>query len=761
MLNSKLIQRTKGSDIRAKEIFKILISVISCSISSASTLIGFLSPVNVAIIAISGNLSAIAGFTASIITYLLTGNFLRGLVQICSMALLTAYKFFKADDEDTDNSVFLALMSFGLMAIFGVGLGLLLEEDAYELIFRLTSAVMCGVTVFFALTVKTAYKTQGSFSMTEKNGASIGVLYVLTVATLTSVNIAGFNIGRITGIIIVLIAAQRYRLTGGAIVGALTSCGVILCSSELAANTVLLATAGMLCGICSGMGSFIITVVFMLVNLVGLLTVGINLDTSNILADAMIASVTFLLIPQKASNRITQIIGIATASDITAGNTSSRLVFASKTIQEIKSQLLRITNAVELKSDVADYSDMVCQGVCSKCPSNLECWNRYFEQTNAAFNSFSKILDNTGVITSKDMSERLSWCTFKSTVMNEFNYCYKMTNYERNQTMKNTYAKEIVNEQLSVMECILDDLGADAQLYYIPQKSKTNILKKYIYKLGAANFKACVFKDENGKQVVEIFLPKDFKTDDVKLCSDISEITECELALPTSTVVKNLRKLVFAEKAAYRIENEIYCITSSKSETSGDTVQREELSPNEDVIILSDGMGTGRQARLDSMMAVSFALRMLRAGIRPSTALRLLNSVLTVKVWDESFATIDIAYFNRKNAKLELVKAGAASTYIITDSDTLKVNEQSFPLGILSEFYPSQKSFSLKKGDVVLMMTDGVTEVLASKLVLETRKNRNKSVKEISRMLGDICNSEMQQEHDDITLVVFKVFEDD
>ena len=66
------------------------------------------------------------------------------------------------------------------------------------------------------------------------------------------------------------------------------------------------------------------------------------------------------------------------------------------------------------------------------------------------------------------------------------------------------------------------------------------------------------------------------------------------------------------------------------------------LSTGERYIILSDGMGTGKRAKLDSMFAVNLASRLLKAGVSLSTAHRLINSILRVKGWEESFATLDI-----------------------------------------------------------------------------------------------------------------------
>ena len=66
------------------------------------------------------------------------------------------------------------------------------------------------------------------------------------------------NLGRIAGTLFMLMAVRKYRNIGGAVVGALTTCGVLLCTPSLARNTLLLATSGLICGAFLQFGSLVI-----------------------------------------------------------------------------------------------------------------------------------------------------------------------------------------------------------------------------------------------------------------------------------------------------------------------------------------------------------------------------------------------------------------------------------------------------------------------------------------------------------------------
>ncbi len=738
--------------IKEKSIFYYLFTALSCVVCSASHLLGFLSPINVAIIALSKNKYAICGFIASGFTYLVTDNFLSGLAYLCAMAIIIAYKSFKDEDE---SEVMLALISCSVIIILGLAIDYLVGKSGSELVFRISSAIICAVTIYFTSNVKNNAESLRILAVSEKSYASLGIVFVLLIATLSSINILVFNVGRVIAITLVLLAATKYRIYGGVIMGALTSCGVMLCSSQLAINTVLLSTAGMLCGVVTMMGGFFVAIVFMIVNIVGLITIGINVDTTNMLSDALLASVIYLAIPDRIINKMTQLVGMANSCDYGLSNAASRIDFTSKAISEVKMQLKKITNIVDSKIKNPDYSEMVCQNVCNLCPDNYKCWSLNYERTNKAFGHISEKLTMNGKV-GVDYLPELSWCTFKSTILNEFSSVYNKSKYDQVLCNKNQNAKDVVIDQLSIMESMLNDISEDITMDYVPQRYKTLQLNKYLSKELQDNFRACVYNDNDNNVYVEIYIPESYKFDEIKLCNDISDICECELEMPTSVKIKNQIKITLSEKMPLEISQEVCQTTSSKSDFSGDSYEVVDISSVEKAIILSDGMGTGKQAKIDSMMAVNFASRLLRSGFKPSTIVRMINSMLSIKGWDESFATLDIAHINLKKQRVEIIKAGAFQSFIIRGKEIIRISQTTLPLGIISEDVPDAKRYYVKNGDILIMMTDGVLAALENRIVEFIIKNPDLSVKEINTKIMDIISANKCQNFDDITVIVSK-----
>ena len=75
-------------------------------------------------------------------------------------------------------------------------------------------------------------------------------------------------------------------------------------------------------------------------------------------------------------------------------------------------------------------------------------------------------------------------------------------------------------------------------------------------------------------------------------------------------------------------------------------------------IILSDGMGSGTAAAVDSNMTVSLLQKLIDAGVGYQAALKIVNSALLVKSGEESLSTIDITAVNLYTGQAWFYKAG-------------------------------------------------------------------------------------------------------
>lgn len=129
-------------------------------------------------------------------------------------------------------------------------------------------------------------------------------------------------------------------------------------------------------------------------------------------------------------------------------------------------------------------------------------------------------------------------------------------------------------------------------------------------------------------------------------------------------------------------------------------------------LLLSDGMGSGREAQRESKLALRLIEQFLTAGIEPGCALRTLNAALNLR-GDESgsFTTVDLLSVDLTLGEGELIKYGAAPTYIKRSGTVRRLTGSALPAGLQdsgSSVPPVR--FPLEKGSFVLMVSDGIAD---------------------------------------------------
>ena len=142
----------------------------------------------------------------------------------------------------------------------------------------------------------------------------------------------------------------------------------------------------------------------------------------------------------------------------------------------------------------------------------------------------------------------------------------------------------------------------------------------------------------------------------------------------------------------------------------GDYYTLLELGVSEHVIILSDGMGNGPRAALESKATATMLERMLEAGFQKEVVLRSVNSLLQLRSGDEVFATVDMALIDLAAGTVELLKIGAAPSFIKRGKEVYKIGASSLPLGILASVEMESFQEKLHPNDLLVMVTDGVCD---------------------------------------------------
>ena len=148
--------------------------------------------------------------------------------------------------------------------------------------------------------------------------------------------------------------------------------------------------------------------------------------------------------------------------------------------------------------------------------------------------------------------------------------------------------------------------------------------------------------------------------------------------------------------------------SSGLQEECGDSHVLHYLNCGKFVATLSDGMGTGHKASLESETIVNLLGDFLEAGFDKDVAVKLVNSVMFMKSANEAFATVDLCIIDLYTGEVEFIKNGAEPSYLKGKAGTETVRATSLPVGILSTVDIESFARKMESGDRVVMVSDGI-----------------------------------------------------
>jgi stage II sporulation protein E len=194
----------------------------------------------------------------------------------------------------------------------------------------------------------------------------------------------------------------------------------------------------------------------------------------------------------------------------------------------------------------------------------------------------------------------------------------------------------------------------------------------------------------------------------------------------------------------------------------GDSILHKELKGNKLVLILSDGMGSGPSAALESKATVALLEQLVDNGFDPDLAVQTVNSFMKLKFPDETFATVDMAIVDLATGDAEFVKRSAAPSFIKREGEVTVLTASSLPIGILGQAEADRSHKIVKNGDVLVMVTDGAMQWVRASKKDEPFANfltrlKMQHADEISgRLLDKVLEAGSEASADDVTILVVR-----
>lgn len=224
-------------------------------------------------------------------------------------------------------------------------------------------------------------------------------------------------------------------------------------------------------------------------------------------------------------------------------------------------------------------------------------------------------------------------------------------------------------------------------------------------------------KMENNRHIQEIRIWAKSKP---QVCVTTRELAKCvsqilgkeyvSAPMNRNVLGKSYESILLVEKPVFRGITGVARCTKEGEELCGDNYSFLNLDSGELVMCLSDGMGSGADACVESTSVVELMENFLEAGVGERTALHLINSVLLLQGEEQKLSTLDMVVINLYTGLCDFVKMGASTAFIKRNNGVETISSNTLPLGVFEAVEYQDVSRKLYQGDFIILMSDGVLD---------------------------------------------------
>lgn len=795
-----------------KEILKNLISIKNIIIYIISFMISTVgmgqevSPFSIAIVGacLSGGVPAIivvaVGLIGNIIGVGAVGA-LNYILIILMLLILICIKPPKENDEYKNEQIQISRHIFLSIILVMVAKLILTRFTVADLILHITLAIFS--VVFYKIFVNSLVVIQEvgerrAFSIEEVIGASL--LLSIAVAAFGEISILGLSIRNILSIFIVLVLGWK----NGILVGATSGVTIGVTLGIIAQNEPMIvgiyAISGMIAGILNRFGKIGVIVGFLIGN--GILIYASNGTTADLVVykEILIAALGLLAIPKWAGINVEELVKEETFLPEfnnrrlnQSKETINQLNMVSETIKDMAqtyqekvekgktNQEMRTKNkqafVKELLNNLDGLEDNILYEDMTRSESEIveELFNNLLEKQEInredLINAFAKF--NNYIVTFENEKASKSINEEIEQIVKAVNYAYRTSKSDFIWEEKVKSNKKNVQAQLDGVSKAITSIAVKMEQEikqddtYIEEKKKVVIALEI---KGILVDEIEINKKEN-RTFVEIYLKEESKisenTDVDKIQKVLEKILNEKLML-NETKTKKLNKQgkrVYSYLSADKYILQIGQCSKLKngSPVSGDSILQIRLNDGKYLLAISDGMGSGPEARTSSQIAVKMLERLLMSGFDKDTSIDLINTTI-MNANEEIFATLDIVIVDLYNGKIEFIKNGACPTYVKNKKRVQIVKSLSLPAGILNNINLTTYDKDIENQDILVMCSDGILDAnveyknkeLWVKYVLEDIETTNcQKIADI--ILNEAIDNNYGIAKDDMSIMVCKL----
>lgn len=576
-----------------------------------------------------------------------------------------------------------------------------------------------------------------------------------------------------------------FALVGGAPLGASVGVitGLILSLADMSAvyQMSLLAFAGMLAGMLrEGKRAAVALGMLLGSSILSIYLSGPG-DVMNSLWETCAAIVLFMLTPKSMLAAISKY--VPGTQDHTKSQheyakrirdiTAERVTRFSQVFRQLSrsfDQMSGTGEPVHKEGGMEHFMNAVAEGTCASCFKRAQCWDAKFIQTYSYMTDVMSSIEANPEMSGKQIP--VEWnrvCAKPEEVLEVMRAQYGLHQHNMQWKRQIIDSRQLVAEQLSGVSQVMEDLAKEIQRESEEMVQQEEQIRDALESLGLSIHSIEIINLEAGNVEIEIVHAYTRGFDECRkmIAPLISNVLDEHIAVLHETMTdprQGLATVTFGSAKTFEVTTGVAAAAKGGDVMSGDSFSTVELGNGTFAVALSDGMGNGERARMESSAALNILEQLLQSGMDEKLAIKSVNSVLMLRSPEEMYATVDMALIDEYTAETTFMKIGSTPSFIKRGQEVIQVSASNLPIGIIKDIEVDLVTLQLQPGDILIMMTDGIydapgyavnKELWMKRLIQEIDTDEPQELADC--LLESVIRYQKQEILDDMTVVVGKV----
>ena len=353
--------------------------------------------------------------------------------------------------------------------------------------------------------------------------------------------------------------------------------------------------------------------------------------------------------------------------------------------------------------------------VCYNCELRQRCWDRNLHVTFGNFSELISSCENNNIYLPKDLEKK---CVKTRSLIKSAQEI--VNNYTVNEALKTrlTEGRNIIANHINNISKTMGNMISDFEKDVVICSEIDKILRKAFNKNNIEYIDVFTFLDRKGRMKIKI--TSDHYEGERYCIKNIIPIINTLVKVPVSIATDGCKinpdtgECIFTieETPKYHISSYSASRAKDGEEYIGDSYAFNKNDDGNYITIISDGMGSGPEARTESELTVELIEEFIENGFSEKTAINTVNSIMAMKFnEDEKFATMDLSIIDLYTGDAEFIKFGGIVSFVKRGEEVSVIKSNKLPFGILDSVDLGSEKVKLKHGDIVISMSDGILDV--------------------------------------------------